>query len=413
MAGLANIASAIGGGLQGFSNGLQLRQQWDQNQQRKQTQEVNQAAISDAEARRNADIDAMIGGNSDGTYSFEGKNYKTQDEARSAASSSARSLVDYYTKYGAPKIVENYLKNGDVAHAELFQQFISNQKTQEGMNSWANAIRSYNLGDDKGFIKHYTEAYNNEGYYGDGGKAYDGQAVKDSKGNTIGYQVKIKDSDGNEHVETIQNTRDAVESAFMFMSPDAVYKQMMARIGLEDKTKAAMALQATKANAAAALETQKQSNRAQLSDRNSENRRQEIKLKSSLGVGGAAGAGSKAVNSANAIATALKQNAGFSDDQIKQLYPELLGIYRKGMSQQERLMKVYDMMNNNLTDTKFQTLSREDKLKAARQMMIQMDQYATGADGQEDTPAQGQQQQDPTAGKGLPIFGRDGQITNQ
>lgn len=132
--------------------------------------------------------------------------------------------VKAYTETEMPKIVEHYLRNGEVEKAAAFEKFIADKKTQEGMRSWMGAVHALNIGDSDAFIDGIVGAYNS--YYDDGYTALQDQSefVKDESGQIASAKIAFRnDKTGEVFVQEFNDTLDMLTAVIGQLSPEGAY----------------------------------------------------------------------------------------------------------------------------------------------------------------------------------------------
>ncbi|MDI4655556.1 hypothetical protein [Xanthobacter autotrophicus] len=207
-------------------------------------------AATDATMKRNADIEKSIqpieaqGPTTDGrglpAWQVGDKTFTDQTQAKAAAQDGVKPFLDYYVKEGTPKVTEAYIRAGQPEKAKAYQEWVKNEQVQKGMESWARAMQSAQMGDAEGFAKHTMEAYNNSGYFDDGlkGKA---NLRKDDKGKTVGVDLEFTDASGKVAKQSFDGMESLYRFGTMFLSPEQVFKFGMSQLEATDKARADIA----------------------------------------------------------------------------------------------------------------------------------------------------------------------------
>lgn len=145
-------------------------------------------------------------------------------------------FVEMYARVGAPKIVRAYLEAGEPDKAQAFQTWIDTEGAKRGMKSWANATHAATLGDDKAFVHHMSEAFNNQDYFGDGYEVIEKKSglTKGPQGNIIGAKMTFKGPDGVEFVKEYSGMDDLYRAAVQFMAPEKVFEYGIEQVKLAD-----------------------------------------------------------------------------------------------------------------------------------------------------------------------------------
>ncbi len=160
----------------------------------------------------------------------DGMPVKTTKQQRERA---ATSFLDHYVKVSAPKIIEHYVKTGQIEKAQAFEEFVQSRSAQDGMQGWARAVHAASIGDDEGFADGLADAYNATDYFDDGYSVVreDTEFTRDEQGNITGARVKIKN---NETGQTFDQVFDGVDDIYRFgiglLSPEAVFERGLAEV---------------------------------------------------------------------------------------------------------------------------------------------------------------------------------------
>ena len=370
-----------------FQRGLALRDSIDRRNKQKQIEQASTDAFNAAKQAQQAEI----------TTGGEGK-----------------PLMDYYMKVAAPRVRDAYLQNGDVQTAKVWNDWIKSDGVQKGMASWANAVRSAQQGDHAGFLKNYIDAYNNSGYYDDGMQAVGSKQLTNDKGETTGFEITFKDKKGKETTQKFENMDQIYTAGLTLMSPEKVFEQGMSQLKAAQELRVKQAERKQKLLDDITLENAKQGNRYQLEgykndlglnrDNNRANNQMTVDAaKSKLG----AASSSDPTVRAQALGNALKNNAGWTDQQIKDAYPMLLGIYRKPASPADEVRQAATILSQ--TNLKWPKLSQQEQEAAIKNFVVQMRNISNNLNQQPDgqTPQQ-QTMPQGTTGRGIPMFGPNG-----
>lgn len=154
----------------------------------------------------------------------EGMPVKATQKQREKA---GKDFLTYYAEKGAPRIVEHYLKTGQVEKAVAFRDFIQDEQVKAGMKSWSMAAHAAAIGDDEGFVKYLAEAYNRRGYFDDGFSvvAEDSGLIRDKSGSVTGAQITYKkDGTGEIFVEKVDSLDNLYEQGLWMLSPEKIFE---------------------------------------------------------------------------------------------------------------------------------------------------------------------------------------------
>lgn len=147
------------------------------------------------------------------------------------------SFLDHYAKVSAPKIIDHYLRTGQIEKAQAFEEFVQSKGAQDGMAGWARAVHAATIGDDDGFADGLADAYNATDYFADGYSVVreDTEFVRDENGNITGARVKLKN---NSTGKTFDQIFDGVDDIYRFgvnmLSPEAVFERGLAAVDAAD-----------------------------------------------------------------------------------------------------------------------------------------------------------------------------------
>ena len=77
------------------------------------------------------------------------------------------SFMERYMEVGAPIVIKEYLRRGEIDKAKAFQEFLDQDATKAGMRNWARASFAASVGDFDSFASEIMEGYNRLDYFGD------------------------------------------------------------------------------------------------------------------------------------------------------------------------------------------------------------------------------------------------------
>jgi hypothetical protein len=148
---------------------------------------------------------------------------KTTNAQREKA---AGAFLDHYAETAVPKIVEYYAKTGNIQKAEAFETWANARETKQQLSSWAKAVHSASIGDEKAFLDHLADTYNafDDGYEVDRTKS---DFVRDEGGNITGGIVTFKNTKTGEIFQkTYDSQEDIIREAIHAMSPEQVFEHL-------------------------------------------------------------------------------------------------------------------------------------------------------------------------------------------
>lgn len=365
---MSNFGIGLGAFVNGLSGGMQLGQQFKQMRNQKAIGEIREQGMADAKLARQADIDA-------------GKD--------------AKDLASYYLSSTGPKIRDKMLELGMEQEAMQWDSWLSDRKTKAGVEDWANGVKAFAMGDFDAATNSLIKAYNNNSYFPDG-YSIEGKEVLENGG----VRINIKGKDGKVFSQDFNNTEDMLRTWVTVGSPEQVFQNSIKQLDSLDSARAGVMKERAKVEGQLGLEQYRQQGRVQLANQQSSNRMNEtthnanVETEQALNeqrLGLSTGKGNNKVASANAMASALKQFAGWSDDQIRAEYPRLLGIYRQSQNPREMLQSTLEMLEKNNFGGDWSKLTAEQKQQAAWELVqagdkIIQEERATNTGGQTGGP---------------------------
>lgn len=378
---MSNFGIGVGAFMSGLNQGVQAYDTIQKARDRKALRDVATQGTADAKAAREADIgrsinvgSTSVNGVETPTYSVGDKSFNSEADARAAAEKQVGSFMDYYSKQVLPKYQEHWMQTGEVEKAQALNKWMEDQNVQKGVKAWANAVRSFQVGDRDGFKKNLMAAYNQQGYFDDGMTAESIDDVNDDKGNLLGYKIKFKDAKGNVTEQSFDGD-DVARLGLNALSPAEVLSYGANQLKEAQAARAQLAKEqrahgyrlqekAVDAKVRAGEKAVDQEYRLEAQGNASQLRQAEK----------AAEASNPRMNTkvreAEAISAYLKQQ-GYSDDFIKAQAPRLLGIEGQQMSPQNRMNNILKTLNTSLD---FQDLPDDEKVKRAADIMRMQDE---------------------------------------
>lgn len=397
---MANLGVGIGAFLGGMNQGMQAYETFESARDRKRMRGIASEGTEQAKADREADIGKAISVGSaeqDGmtvpTYQVGNKSYKNEEEARGAAEKDVGTFMDYYAKTVLPKYQQHWMETGEVQKAQALDKWMQDENVKKGAKAWAEAVRSFNVGDSEGFKNNLMRAYNQQGYFDDGMTATKIDDVLNDKGQLLGYAITFKDADGKETTQNYDGD-DVARMGLQALAPDQVLSHGLDQIKQRDAMRMALAKEERGLNRdLIKAEAQNDAKMDQLRYgsqlRREENREKEVND----------GAGKK-VAQADAIAKALRAN-GADDETVRAVYPQLLGVERASRSAKDRLDGYIDSMAK--ADLDFSALPAAEQVARATKLMEEIDK----ASRVQATPAQSRATTASTqvqSGRGVPVL---------
>lgn len=138
------------------------------------------------------------------------------------ADRAVKSTMQNYLEVDVPRLVDHYLKTGDVAKAEAMTAWAADAKSQESMQLWAKGLHAYTIGDETGMLDNFAKYYNSLGL----GVTVDRKAsrmTRDKDGNVTGVEVTFTDQSGKTQTQHFDGTGDLLQMGIMGMQPDKMF----------------------------------------------------------------------------------------------------------------------------------------------------------------------------------------------
>lgn len=297
-----------------------------------------------------------------GRYKVGDKYFSTEKEAFAHAEKNAPSLEDLQLKVMVPKMQQFYMQQGDIEKAEAWRSYAEKRGTQKNMETWAKAYRSAMTGNFEKAADHVFDLYKQ---YDDGITPISKEMVKDRDGNTVGFNVKLRnDGTGKEYTQLI-TPKELSTLGLSALSPSAMFEKHYQQQQQAMKIQGEIAKEDRKFKRDVQLEGVKQSNRLGLEGVKHGNDLDKLTIQEQLKAAGLTGAEKKKIE---AKVEALK-GAGYSDTFINEQMPGIVGLgdYKKATSPEEaRRLAHSDRMKS---DPMYARKSPEDQKKILDQDM--------------------------------------------
>lgn len=243
MGGFANLGVGLGAAVSGFGQGIQLGRTIKGIRNERQIENVTREGMAEARAQRDQQVNGLIqtqdmGGGAQ-QFSVNGQAFTNRQDAQRAAERQVGTTLDYFNRTVAPRIREAYIQQGNMDMAQRWDQYTQNQQTQRGMRSFVQALRARAMGDDEGALKHMIEAYNNDGYFGDGYRISGYEPIRDGD-RVVGYRGTFEGPDGRRTTQDFRRGDLAalVNMGIGMLSPDQAFATTLAQQQAADKARA-------------------------------------------------------------------------------------------------------------------------------------------------------------------------------
>lgn len=221
---LAGIGIGLGGFMEGYQRGTELRQQ------------KKRAEYLDQQAERQKIIDAR----EDEQYARTEKQRQdiaaigTEAQTRfdSAVKSGTQQPGDFdtfWSTYAVPKLSQTYLANGDLDNARKVQEWGDSAEAKAGGKLAMGALLKAQTGDTDGALADVIKAGQMKGYIDHGYEVLGHDSIAAPDGSVAGYRLRLKTPDGKEVEQDVQKA-DMPRLIATFLNPEAAWdSQVKAR----------------------------------------------------------------------------------------------------------------------------------------------------------------------------------------
>jgi len=347
-AGLGNFAS---GASRGIDDAQKIKGAYDKGK----LQKAYKDGIKGAEASRQSEIDAGVkptyeGGINTGYKGTGGKVYGDEASARAASEKAAPDVMEYFMKDAAPKIGQMYLEQGSPEKAAAWGTWVDGQNGKKAIGQWSDAYKSLMTGDIEAGAEKFGQFYTDQI---DDGVDYRGQTpVKNEAGDITGFKMKLFDRDTNK-MHDIEMSKDKMIELGNAFNPQALFERVTAQGDKASALAAEVAMGDRESNrdlkGKIELEGVKSGYRQEES-------RTDAQLEQTYGTNTVRGKFDANVD--------ILSQSGFSDEEIKEFTPGILGISttRAAMSDRDLRSKIVDRLTDGyMLASKFNALSSEEQ----------------------------------------------------
>lgn len=147
-------------------------------------------------------------------------------------------FLQNYLDKGAPKMVEYYLKTGQVDKAQAFMTWTADKQNQQSMKLWAEGVHAAAIGDETKMLDAFGAYYNR---FDNGEELVRGKSAitRDGAGNMTGAVLTFKDTaTGVEHSQTFHGTEDLLQAGILALSPEKMFEMMQGQVTAAQGVKA-------------------------------------------------------------------------------------------------------------------------------------------------------------------------------
>ncbi|MFC3074923.1 hypothetical protein [Shinella pollutisoli] len=210
------LGIGLGGFMDGFQRGQQVRDRMDARSRRQALQEREDLDYNRELEQRNK-IEAI------GT--------QAQSEFDSQVQSGALSPEDFdnfWSRYTIPKLKQQYLLNGDIDSAERVQKWGDSEDAREGGRLFTSALLKAQTGDAAGALDDAMKLGKLKGYISHGYEILGQDSiVLEEGGPIVGYEIKLKGPDGKELLQSVK-TENLPQLIATFGNPNSAWESQVA-----------------------------------------------------------------------------------------------------------------------------------------------------------------------------------------
>lgn len=142
------------------------------------------------------------------------------------AAAATDSFMQNYLDKGVPKMVDYYLKTGQVEKAQAFADWAETGQNKESMRLWAEGVHAAAIGDETKMLDSFGAYYNRFDNGEEIVRAKSG-ITRDGNGNMTGATITFKDTKtGVEHTQTFEGTEDLLQAGVLALSPEKMFEMM-------------------------------------------------------------------------------------------------------------------------------------------------------------------------------------------
>ncbi|WP_296100360.1 hypothetical protein [uncultured Agrobacterium sp.] len=224
-----SLAIGLGGFMDGFAKGQQIRQGWE-NEERKKVADERAKVLADRQdveynrviAQRN-EIDKI---NADAKTTF--------DAQVNAGTQQPGDFDQFWNKFALPKMKNTYLANGDLDNARRVQEWGETEDAKNGARLFAGALVKAQTGDGAGALADVIKAGQVKGYINNGYEVLGQEPIVTPEGANRGFRIQLRTPDGKEVTQDIQ-TSDLPKLIATFGNPEAAWNSQIAARAVADK----------------------------------------------------------------------------------------------------------------------------------------------------------------------------------
>lgn len=172
-------------------------------------------------------------------FTFNGRTFKTREEADAAVEASVGTLTDHYIRTGVPIIQDAYLRAGDPEKASAYGKWAQNEQVQAGMKDAVRLSVAFERGDWDGVNRHLDSILANTGYMDLSGYEGDATPLKDASGQTVGMRIEYTDKrNGTKFTQEFRDMAEFQQGVLGLVNPQAVFEHNTRQIDAAAAVKA-------------------------------------------------------------------------------------------------------------------------------------------------------------------------------
>jgi hypothetical protein len=145
----------------------------------------------------------------------------------------ADSFLERYREVGAPIVIKEFLRRGQIDKAQEFQEFMDQGQVKAGMRNWARASFAASVGDFDSFASEIMEGYNRLDYFGDDTTIVTDKSgfmdaegnITNRKGDIAGARIVFRDEKtGKTFEQEYDNPEDVVTMGITLLAPEQAFE---------------------------------------------------------------------------------------------------------------------------------------------------------------------------------------------
>lgn len=209
------IGIGLGGFMDGFKQGSQIKQQKEDNARKKMLAERDDAEYKRAEDNRKAIADIAAGAQTE---------FNTQVQA---GKEQPDNFDGFWSDYAIPKLRDTYLSQGNMADAEKVMQWGESMEAKQGGKLFKSALVKAQTGDAAGALGDVMKLGKIGGYLNHGYEVLGHENIVKPDGSLMGYRIKMKTPDGKDLVQDVP-TAMLPKVIATFANPEAAWQSQVA-----------------------------------------------------------------------------------------------------------------------------------------------------------------------------------------